>query len=140
MAPEDDAVRARLALLDEYIGDLRQLQDTDFATYSGDKRTRRAVERTLQLAIEACLDIGERIVAREAWRRAADNQDVFAILTEERVIPADMLPRLRSMARFRNLIVHEYARVDDAAVYGVLSRRLTDFDDYARAIVAYLSL
>lgn len=42
------------------------------------------------------------------------------------------------MVRFRNLIVHDYARVDDAKVYGILKKRLTDFDAYARAVVAYL--
>ncbi|RME37973.1 MAG: DUF86 domain-containing protein [Thermoflexia bacterium] len=42
------------------------------------------------------------------------------------------------MARFRNLIVHDYARIDDARVYGMLQKRLDDFDAYARAVAAYL--
>jgi len=40
----------------------------------------------------------------------------------------------------RNLIVHDYARIDDSAVFGILKRRLGDLDEYARAIVAYLAL
>lgn len=42
------------------------------------------------------------------------------------------------MARFRNLIVHDYARIDDARVYAILKKRLGDFDAFARAIQAYL--
>jgi len=42
------------------------------------------------------------------------------------------------MARFCNLIVHDYARIDDAKIYAILEKRLGDFDDNARAIVAYL--
>ena len=42
------------------------------------------------------------------------------------------------MARFRNLIVHDYARIDDRIVYAVLKERLTVFDKYAQAIVEYL--
>jgi uncharacterized protein YutE (UPF0331/DUF86 family) len=37
-----------------------------------------------------------------------------------------------------NLIVHNYARIDDARVYGILKRHLGDFDAFARAIVDYL--
>lgn len=42
------------------------------------------------------------------------------------------------MARFRNIMVHEYTKIDDATVYGVWKKRLGDFDEFARAIVAYL--
>lgn len=128
-----------MALLNEYASDLRELQGVDFTTYAGNKLIRRAVERTLHLAVEACLDIGQHIIAQRGFRRPADNQDVFAVLAEEGILPAGLLPKLTAMARFRNLIVHDYARVDDRVVFGVLTRQLTDFDDYARAIVDFLA-
>ena len=120
------------------MSDLRELQSVDFATYVENKLIRRAVERTLHLAVEACLDIGQHIIAQEGYRRPADNQDVFVALAEEEILPKELLPRLIAVARFRNLIVHDYARMDDSVVFGALKGRLTDFDAYARAIVAYL--
>jgi len=45
---------------------------------------------------------------------------------------------LREMARFRNLIVHDYAKIDNARVYGILKKRLGDFGAFAEAIRAYL--
>lgn len=42
------------------------------------------------------------------------------------------------MAGFRNVLVHNYADLDNAIVYGALKKRLGDFDEYARAIVTYL--
>ena len=42
------------------------------------------------------------------------------------------------MASFRNLIVHDYVRIDEAKVYAILKKCLGDFDEYARAIGAYL--
>lgn len=128
-----------MALLNEYVGDLLDLQDVDFATYVENKLVRRTVERTLHLAVEAALDIGQHIIAQEGFRRPADNQDVFAVLAEEAILPADLLPRLVAMAKFRNLIVHDYARIDDGVVFGILKRRLGDLDAFARAIVVYLS-
>ncbi|MGC8781190.1 MAG: type VII toxin-antitoxin system HepT family RNase toxin [Anaerolineae bacterium] len=129
-----------MALLDEYTADLRQLQDVDFHTYVENKLVRRTVERTLHLAVEACLDIGQHIIAQEGFRRPTDNQDVFVVLAEEGIVSDELLPSLIAMARFQNLIVHDYARIDNAIVFGILKRRLDDLDAYARAIVKYLGL
>lgn len=129
-----------MTLLDEYTADLRQLQSVDFKTYVENKLIRRTVERTLHLAVEACLDIGQHIIAQEGFRRPADNRDVFVVLAEEGIVPGELLPRLIAMAKFRNLIVHDYARIDNAIVFGILKRRLDDFDAYARAIAGYLGV
>jgi uncharacterized protein YutE (UPF0331/DUF86 family) len=40
------------------------------------------------------------------------------------------------MARFRCLIVHDYAKIDDAKVYTILKQRLGDFDAFALAVTA----
>lgn len=50
----------------------------------------------------------------------------------------ELLPNLINMARFRNLIVHDYARIDNEVVFAILKRRLGDFDAYAQAIAHYL--
>jgi uncharacterized protein YutE (UPF0331/DUF86 family) len=92
----------------------------------------------LQIAIEDCLDIGKHIIAEEAFRVPKDNQDIFVVLYDEGIIPKRLLTRLIDMAKFRNLVVHDYVRIDNAIVYGILNRRLVDFEAYARAIQKYL--
>lgn len=106
--------------------------------YQANKLIRKAVERTLHTAIEASLDIGHHIITVEGYRSPTNNSDVFVILGEQDILPGELVPRLVEMARFRNLLVHEYTRLDNALVYGILSRRLGDFDEFARAVVAYL--
>ena len=140
MVPQADqrVVRERLKLLNEYISDLRALQDVDFKTYAENKLIRRTVERTLHLAIEACFDIGHHIIAQEGLRTPGDNKDVFVILSEDDIIPSEALPRLTAMTSFRNLIVHDYARIDDAVVYDILRNRLNDLCAFAQAVVDYL--
>ena len=94
--------------------------------------------RPLYSAAEASLDIGQRIIAQEGFRTPDDNKDVFVVLSEENVIPAELLPDLIRMARFRNLIVHDYARIDNQIVHTMLKERLGDFDRYAQVILRYL--
>lgn len=127
-----------MRLLAEYVSDLRELQDVDPQTYAENKLLRRAVERTLHLAIEACLDIGQHVIAREGYRLPEDNRDVFGVLGENEVLPDALLPNVTAMARFRNLIVHDYARIDNEIVLGIVKQHLGDFDAFAQAILRYM--
>lgn len=138
MADKNDILHERFKLLNEYIGDLRGLQDVNFESYEEDKLIRRAAERTLHLAVEACLDIGQRIIAQAGFRTPEDNKDVFTVLGEQGILSSELLPSLIAMAKFRNLIVHDYARIDNSVVFGILKRRLGDFDAFAQAILSYL--
>ena len=59
---DQSVIRERLKLLNEYINDLLELQDVDLQTYQENKLIRRTVERTLHLAVEVRLDIGQHII------------------------------------------------------------------------------
>ena len=136
---EDEAILERLLLLRDEVAYLKHERDAlhTFLEYQDNKRLRKAVERSLQVAVEACLDIGRRLIVLEGFRYPDNNQDVFRVLAEG-VVPADLLPTLLEMARFRNLIVHDYARIDDAKVYSILKKRLGDFGTFAEVVRAYL--
>lgn len=136
----DEVILERLLLLRDEVAYLKRERDGlhKFEEYQSDRRLRRAIERSLQVAVETCLDIGRRIIALEGFRYPQSNQDVFRTLSEEGVVPPGLLPTLLNMARFRNLIVHDYARIDDDAVYGILKKRLEDLDAFAEIVESHL--
>ena len=140
MADVDAVVANQLRSLAEYVDELQEyrIEASSLQVYLGSKMLRRAVERTLQIAIEICLDIGRHLASIEGFRYPEDNQDVFRVLAQEKVVSDNLLASLLDMARFRNLMVHDYAKIDDAKVYGILRNRLGDFDAFAVAVAAYL--
>jgi uncharacterized protein YutE (UPF0331/DUF86 family) len=115
-----------------------QTQVRSLTEYLANLRLRKAVERSLQLSIEVCLDIGRRLIALNEFRNPETNQDIFQVLADQGIVPKELLPTLFDMSRFRNLIVHDYTRVDDAIVYSILTTRLGDFNAFANAIASYL--
>lgn len=135
---DKEVVERLLGLLEEYVGDLESVQDISFDEYKSTKQVKRFVERTLQIAIEACLDLGNHIIADEGLREPEDNKDVFKVLAEAGIIDAKLLGSLQPMASFRNLIVHDYGKIDDEIVFGILQRRLEDFREYSKMIVVHL--
>lgn len=136
----NDVILERLLVLRDEVAYLKKERSAvdSFYDYQENRRLRKAVERSLQVAVEACLDIGRRIISREGFRYPDTNRDVFRVLAEEGVVSNDLLPTLLDMVGFRNLVVHDYARIDDASVYGILRKRLSDFNAFAEAVGSYL--
>lgn len=125
-------------MLAGHLSDLRALSRITLEEYRANKILRGYVERTLQVSIQICLDIGSRLIAEFAFRQPDDSRDVFAVLAEEGILPPELLASLQKMAGFRNLIVHDYARIDDSLVFAVLQSRLVDFEQFAGVVAEFI--
>lgn len=117
------------------LGDYRALSTDGFVA---DRRSVNSAKYLLVVATEAALDICNHLAARRGGRSPEDYADCIAILAEIGVIGEELRRRLVRMARFRNLLVHLYWRVDDREVHRVIREDLGDLDDYLAAVGAYL--
>ena len=109
-------------------------QPVDFQTYAEDPLIRDVPERNLQVAVEAMLDIGNHLISAYGWECPEEYQNVPKKLAKQGVLPEDFAQRLRKMAAFRNILVHEYLEIDDQLVYNILQTGLEDFELFARYI------
>src|SRR5690606_22012980 len=135
---EVDLIRERLRLLEEYIRDLEDVQNLSWEEFQENKVLRRFVERTLHLAMAACLDIGSHIISAEGYREPVYSRHVIDILAENGWLDESVRENLVGMAGFRNILVHDYAILDPAIVFGVLQTRLADLRAFGRSILARL--
>lgn len=135
---EQDLLKRRLNLLIDYIKDLRERKEVTLEKYQQDKSLQRIIERTLHIAIECCLDLGNHIISSEAYRQPNDNRDIFMVLYESKIVPKDLLPRLQDMASFRNLLVHDYAEIDPKQVYENWQNGLEDLEMFGKLIANLL--
>ncbi|MFZ5591395.1 MAG: type VII toxin-antitoxin system HepT family RNase toxin [Bacillota bacterium] len=94
----------------------------------------------LILAIEAAQNICNHLAARLAREAPASYADCFRILQKQGIVSRELTEKLVSMARFRNLLVHQYGKVDDAVLYNILQNNLADLLDYVQDIKSFLSL
>ncbi|HKN87206.1 MAG TPA: DUF86 domain-containing protein, partial [Nitrospiraceae bacterium] len=119
----------------------RQLQEHASLGVDGflsDTKTTNSAKYLFIVACEAALDICNHLAAKRGGRSPEDYADCMAILGELGILDPDLQTRMSRMARFRNLLVHLYWRVDDREVFRVMSEHLDDFDRYLRAIGQYL--
>ena len=89
-----------------------------------------AVKYRFVVAIETCIDLAQHAIASAGLRAPTSFADAFAVLGEAGFVDAGLVPALQEMARFRNLLVHGYLRVDDRRVVEILRTRLDDLDAF----------
>lgn len=133
-----DVVLRKLAELDICRNQLKEFSNLTVASYRADWKAQRIVERTLQMMIETCADVANHIVADRGMRPPTSYADTFKVLSENAVIGEDLFEIMQKMAKFRNVVVHQYEGVDAEIVVLILQRQLSDFDRYRDAVVAYL--
>ena len=122
-----DLVRRKLTELSEYVRQVSEYRDVTVEQYRADWKTQRIVERTLQMAIEACVDIASHMVADRGLRAPATYADTFEILVQAGLLSPDLGEAMVKMTGFRNVVVHDYAGIDVEVVLRVLRERLDDF-------------
>lgn len=93
-----------------------------------------AVERYLYLAAQASIDLAESVIAYKNLRKPSTMSDSFYILQEEGIISIELTEKMVKMTGFRNIIAHDYEKLNYAIVYDVLQNKLPDIEDFLNRI------
>ena len=136
--PDRTVVSSKLRFLREYLQDLKEYEDISLETYQTSKKDQRFVERTLHLACECCLDIAAHLISRRGFREPRNNKDLFMVLYENQVIGEETHQSMAKMAKFRNIVVHDYARIDPGIVIGILRNDLKDLRHFGKEVLQYM--
>ncbi|MBF0217673.1 MAG: DUF86 domain-containing protein [Candidatus Omnitrophica bacterium] len=123
--------------LDGYLGEIEEIMPLSLVEY---KRTekKRSCERLIQLSIECLMDVCRIFVSGLRLGLPNDATDVFDKLKDKGILTGEMNILLKEMRGFRNILVHEYASVDDELVYEVLAKRIEDIRKFKSEILRSL--
>ncbi|MHA1579691.1 MAG: type VII toxin-antitoxin system HepT family RNase toxin [Candidatus Freyarchaeota archaeon] len=135
---DPELVKARLSRLQEYLKILRRISKYTLEEFKSNPERYGSAERFLQLAIECCVDIGSHIIASEGFRSPEDYADIFRVLGEHKIFPEEFVDQLVRMARFRNLLVHAYTKIDLDKVYTILTSNLEDLEKFADYVLKFI--
>lgn len=99
---------------------------------------RKGVERVLQEAIEAALDVNAHLIAELGHEVPDDYFGGFVKLGQLGILSEEQAGALAPSAGLRNRLVHEYDALDDAKILSAVGTILDLYPHYIRAIEAEL--
>lgn len=138
---KSDRVRI-LSKLDEMKKYVEELQSMlpDQEEYQQDLIKRRACEKTVEVAIESLIDVSAMIVSAQQFGLPENEENIFDMLIEKKVLSIKLGEKLKDMKGFRNILIHRYGHVDDEIVYHNLSSYTDDFYEFENAVELYLNM
>ncbi|MGM0411455.1 MAG: type VII toxin-antitoxin system HepT family RNase toxin [Bacillota bacterium] len=135
---DKDIVKNKLGLLEEYILDLDEYNNLTIEELENNKILFRYLERTLHLAVEAILDIGSHIISDERLGNPKFNSEIIKILAENDIIK-DNIDDYIKIAKFRNIIVHDYAEIDKEILLKIVKENVADLKEIFKWYREYIS-
>jgi len=134
---DKERILSKLAEIEEYLGEIYENVPQSFEEYESSTVLKRAMERLLQITIEACIDTCAILVKELKLGLPSEDEDFLQKL-ENKVLSKEVVGSLKSMKKFRNLIVHGYSKIDDYRVYGILRENLEDIEKFISEVKEFL--
>jgi uncharacterized protein YutE (UPF0331/DUF86 family) len=131
-----DLIEKKLAFIDTCVRELRQLSQPERIAH--DIREERFVAYTLQIAIQAALDIASHIVSDGRLGEPRTNRELFDLLQQHHWLSPQLTDIMRQMVGFRNIVVHGYQSVDLQIMRHIVEHRLDDLLAFTTAITTHL--
>lgn len=136
MTLDADVVRSRCAEIEEAVARLERLAALSREQFLADRDSQDIACYRLLVGIEAALALCYHVTARRLRKAPEDYAACFATLSEAGLVSQELSARLQQMARFRNLLVHIYWKLDYGRVYEIMRDDVGDLRRFASAMAA----
>jgi uncharacterized protein YutE (UPF0331/DUF86 family) len=125
-------------LLDRITSDLRELDELAKLGNDliADRTALAAAKYYFITAIEGCARVAQHVIADQAWKVPESNADAVRRLGTEGVLTSPLAESVARAVGFRNVLVHEYAEIDNDRVVANLAR-LDDLKEFVAAVARW---
>ena len=125
-------ISRKIDTIEERLIKLRSLLPLKTKQLSNDYFLKNGVERTLQVCVEAMIDIANRINSIKGLSPLTTSFNSVQRLEDLKIIKkAD---KYVPMVKFRNLVVHRYESIDTEELVNICNNYLSDFEDFIKEI------
>ena len=134
METEFSGIEQRLEKLKKCLIKLEPFKEKSKEEFLRDEYLQDIVERNLEVAIQSCIDIANRIISLDELEKPKDYYGSIIRLGEESILPYDFAQKFAPITGFRNILIHEYLDIDWDEVYKNLQKidQFYKFMDYIK--------
>ncbi|MBW2195607.1 MAG: DUF86 domain-containing protein [Deltaproteobacteria bacterium] len=140
MSVDRDLVLAKATSVRRHLNRVTEKRDVDLPTFLKDVDRQESILFNLQMAIQNCIDIAAYIIGEEGFGVAGSTNEMFYLLEENGFMDTELTEKMVSAVGFRNLIVHEYSKVELKEVFEVAHKDIKDLNEYLKSIFRRLGL
>jgi uncharacterized protein YutE (UPF0331/DUF86 family) len=119
-------IKEKIMEIQEHLDFLVENTPSDFEEYENDLRTKAVCEHYFEKILEGCTDLAFLIIKLKNLRIPKEDGDAFIVLAEKGILLSELAKKLKEAKGMRNIIAHEYGKLDDSKVYHSLSEEIEE--------------
>src|SRR4029077_15838548 len=123
---DPEVIRSRCTEIEESVARLEQLAAMSLEQFLADRDSQDIACYRLLVTIEAALALCYHVSTRRFRKAPEDYATCFTTLEEAGLVSPYLSQQLQLMARFRNLLVHMYWKIDYRRVYEIMRGDVAD--------------
>ena len=131
-------IQKSLSFIGANLQQLKRFQTISLDRYLESFDQKVISERLLELIIQAALDINEHILVQQFSFVPTANKDSFLKMGACGVIANDLATELSKSAGMRNILAHQYLKINYVILLKSIQKALTQYPLYIQQITAYL--
>jgi len=133
-------IENKISYLKKYLAILQGYKQYTREQIEKDTDIKGMVERYLYLAAQSAIDLAEAVLSFKNLRKPTILSETFNILEEAKIIDKNLADEMVKMVGFRNILAHDYAKINYDIVYDVLQNKTVDIEEFIQQIAHSLSL
>lgn len=137
---EISVIENRISSIKKYLKTLERYRGFSIDEILNDVDKKGAVERYLYLATQSAIDLADATISYKKFRKPTSMSESFHILNEEEVISSDLTEKMVKMTGFRNVVAHDYEKIDYEVVSNILQNGLKDIETFTKIIADYFKI
>lgn len=137
---DQDLIFAKIGAARSHILRIEKKRGDDSAAFLADQDRQDIVAFNFQAAIQNCIDIAAHIISERGLGVPGSVSEMFLLLEENGLIGNRVAEDMVRAVGFRNLLVHEYGKMDIERVFVIARDNLKDIEAFLSEILKNLNL
>lgn len=125
-----EVIKQGLNQLSASLNKIERFKGISLEEFLEDDIIQDVVEYNLFIAINMMIDIATHIVVDNNMGNPETLGEAFSILNKEKYLNDDEAKIYRNMVGLRNILSHEYLKIDKRIIYSVLKNNLVDIKKF----------
>ncbi len=129
-----ERMEQKIGRIQEYKDLLGRIQNECWQRFDTDPIYRGALLHYLYLMADSCIALAEMMIKHKSLRPPQTYSESFDILGDNRILEPEFAYSFARIAGFRNLLAHDYERVDGERICKGLLNSLQDVEYFVQQI------
>ena len=137
---DKDLILAKAGSVKSHLNRVLEKRNVDLDNFIKDIDRQESILFNIQTAVQNCIDIAAHIISEEGLGVPGSTTEMLYTLEKNGYLDNDLTQKMVKAVGFRNLIVHEYGKIELEQVYEIAQNDINDLNEYLKAIIKKLGL